>query len=78
MALSASSGATVTHHANAHIEGVEHVMLTDAARLAASRRRWAGTRTSALSMRAAQPVLQAAGDVLVEAAAGDVGNALDL
>ena len=41
--------------------------------------RWksAGVRTSALRMRA-QQLLQAAGDILIEAAAGDVGDALDI
>ena len=65
------------HHADAHVEGVEHIVLRDAAHLLhqVEERRGADVR---LADAGAAALLQAAGDILIEAAAGDVGDALDI
>ena len=63
------------HHANAHVEGVEHVVLGDAAHLLHQVEQRRGADILLLDAGAAA-LLQAAGDVLIEAAAGDVILAL--
>ena len=65
------------HHADAHVEGVEHIVFGDAAHLLhqVEERRGADVR---LADAGAAALLQAAGDILIEAAAGDVGDALDI
>ena len=65
------------HHANAHVEGVEHIMLGDAAHLLHQVEQGGGAHICLVDAGAAA-LFQAAGDILVEAAAGDVGDALDL
>ena len=65
------------HHANAHVEGVEHVVLGDAAYLLHQVEQRRGADILLLDAGAAA-LFQAAGDVLIEAAAGDVGDALDI
>ena len=63
-------------HADAAVEGAQHFALGDAAGLA-SQPKTGGTATASRSMCAARCVGQDAGDVVDEAAAGDVGERLD-
>ena len=65
------------HHADAHVEGVEHIVLRDAAGLLHQVEEGRGADVLLLDAGAAA-LLQAAGDILVEAAAGDVRDALDV
>ena len=68
-------GADDHSHAHAHIEGVEHIVLVDAA-LFLEQTENGGCFDSGLVDLGAQAVGDAAGDILVEAAAGDVADAL--
>ena len=75
MALSASSAGHGQHHANAHVEGVEHVALAGCRPRAAITSKMGRHADVGLgSMRGGAALRQAAGDVLVEAAAGDVAD----
>ena len=70
-------GRNSEHHANAHVEGVEHIVLGDVAGLLHQVEE--GRNADILLLDAgAAALFQAAGDVLIEAAAGDVGDALDI
>ena len=69
-------GADDHSHAHAHIEGVEHIVLVDAA-LFLEQTENGGCFDSGLVDPGAQAVGDAAGDILIEAAAGDVAEDLD-
>ena len=65
------------HHAHTHVKGVEHIVLGDAALFLHQVEEGRGADILFLDAGAAA-FLQAAGDVFIEAAAGDVGDALDI